>query len=69
MFRSLREWNLTFISGLSAADRTLPTSHLEFGEMTLWSIVEDMAAHDFASLVETQRTLWGPCTGEVMAGI
>jgi uncharacterized damage-inducible protein DinB len=50
VFRTLREWNMTFISGLSAKEKELPTSHPELGEMTLWSIVEDMAGHDLHHL-------------------
>ena len=55
VFRTLREWNLNFISGLSAEDRALPSWHPELGKMTLWSIVEDMAGHDLHHLAKLRE--------------
>jgi uncharacterized damage-inducible protein DinB len=46
VFTALRAWNVTFVSGLSEADKQLKTVHPERGEMVLWTIVETMAGHD-----------------------
>jgi uncharacterized damage-inducible protein DinB len=54
-FAALRAWNVLFVGGLTEADKRLPTSHPERGEMELWTIVETMAGHDLHHLTKLER--------------
>jgi uncharacterized damage-inducible protein DinB len=54
-FVALRAWNLTFVSGLTEADKKLPAVHPERGEMVLWTIVETMAGHDLHHLAALKK--------------
>jgi uncharacterized damage-inducible protein DinB len=55
-FLTLRAWNVAFVENLTDADKLLPVTHPERGEMQLWTIVETMAGHDLHHLgpLETQ---------------
>jgi uncharacterized damage-inducible protein DinB len=46
MYATLRAWNVSFVSGLTEADKQLPVMHPERGEMVLWTVVETIAGHD-----------------------
>lgn len=56
-FKALRAWNLAFIAGLSEADKQLPFTHPERGEMVLWTIVETMGGHDLHHLTRLEQQL------------
>lgn len=45
-FSAVRQWNLSFISGLRPDDFARTVHHPERGDMTLKTIVETMAGHD-----------------------
>ncbi len=45
-FTALRNWNVSFLTTLTEADKQKPATHPERGTMTLWTIVETMAGHD-----------------------
>jgi len=49
-FSAVRQWNLSFITGLRPDDFTRPVNHPERGDMTLKTIVETMAGHDLNHL-------------------
>ena len=50
LFRAARNWNLRLLTSISEEDRHRPTTHLERGTMTFWTIVETMAGHDINHL-------------------
>lgn len=56
-FAALRAWNLSFIRGLSEADKARHVTHPERGEWTLWTIVETMAGHDLHHLRGIERQI------------
>lgn len=56
-FAALRAWNLTFLGGLSDADKQRPISHPENGPMTLWSVAEIAAGHDLHHLAALEKQL------------
>jgi uncharacterized damage-inducible protein DinB len=49
-FLTLRAWNITFVEHLTDADKLLPVTHPERGDMQLWTLVETMAGHDLHHL-------------------
>jgi uncharacterized damage-inducible protein DinB len=49
-FSVLRAWNVALVKGFSEADKAVPVTHPERGEMTLWTVVETMAGHDLNHL-------------------
>ena len=53
-FTALRAWNVAFVSGLTEADKLLPTFHPERGEMVLWTVVETMGGHDLHHLAKLE---------------
>lgn len=55
LFRSLREWNLKLVGGLSEAELASETTHPERGSMTFQTILETMAGHDLNHLGQVQR--------------
>lgn len=59
LFSAARGWNVKLLRGTSAAERKLPATHPERGEMTLWTIVETMAGHDINHLNQTERLALG----------
>ena len=54
-FAALRGWNVSFVRGLTEADKKLPARHPERGEMVLWTIVETMAGHDLHHLAGLKK--------------
>lgn len=50
LFAYVREWNLTLIRSMSAADLARPVTHPERGTMTVQTIVETMGGHDINHL-------------------
>jgi hypothetical protein len=54
-FKSLRTWNIAFISGLKDKDRQKLVTHPERGEETLWTLVEIMAGHDLHHLAALDK--------------
>jgi uncharacterized damage-inducible protein DinB len=59
-FGALRAWNLAFAEGLSEADKQLPVTHPERGQMRLWTIVETMGGHDLNHLGQIERATGAP---------
>ena len=55
LFRSLREWNLKLVGGLSKAELASETIHPERGLLTFQSILDTMAGHDLNHLSQVQR--------------
>jgi uncharacterized damage-inducible protein DinB len=54
MFAATRNWNLKFLTTVTADDRHHPTTHPERGTMTLWTIVETIAGHDINHLQQIE---------------
>lgn len=54
-FRSLREWNLKLVGGLSKAELASEAIHPERGALTFQSVLETMAGHDLNHLAQVQR--------------
>lgn len=55
LFAAARNWNLKFLTTVTADDRHHPTTHPERGTMTLWTIVETMAGHDINHLQQIEQ--------------
>jgi uncharacterized damage-inducible protein DinB len=55
LFAAVRNWNLKFLTTVTADDRHHPTTHPERGTMTLWTIVETMAGHDINHLQQIEQ--------------
>ncbi len=49
-WQALRAWNVTFLGGLTEAQRQRPASHPEIGQLTLWTITRIAAGHDLHHL-------------------
>jgi hypothetical protein len=54
-FSALRQWNLTLVRSLGAADLAKPVNHPERGDMTLRTIVETMGGHDRNHLQQVEE--------------
>jgi uncharacterized damage-inducible protein DinB len=54
-FAAIRNWNLKFLTSVTADDRHHPVTHPERGTMTLWTIVETIAGHDLSHLQKIER--------------
>jgi uncharacterized damage-inducible protein DinB len=54
-FAAVRNWNLKFLTTVTADDRHHPTTHPERGTMTLWTLVETIAGHDINHLQQIEH--------------
>jgi uncharacterized damage-inducible protein DinB len=54
MFAAARNWNLKFLTTVTAEDRHHPTTHPERGTMTFWTLVETIAGHDINHLQQIE---------------
>jgi hypothetical protein len=56
-FSAVRQWNLAFISGLTAEDSARRLNHPERGDMTLQAVIETMGGHDLNHLRQVEAIL------------
>jgi hypothetical protein len=56
-FSGVRQWNLAFISGLTAEDSAKRLNHPERGDMTLQAVIETMGGHDLNHLRQVEAIL------------
>ena len=54
-FLAVAEMNLSFLEGLSAADRATPFSHPDYGALTVDWIVHQMAGHQIHHLKQLEQ--------------
>ena len=58
-WEGLRAWNLSFLEGLSEAQKQRPAHHPEIGSLTLWTVASIAAGHDLHHLHSLKRVVEG----------
>ena len=63
-FKSLRNWNITFIAGLKDSDMKKAVVHPERGAESLWTLIRIMAGHDVHHLTALEKVPYWDAKGK-----